>query len=76
MISGVLPREAAIQHIKESIRKTYGRKGETVVAKNFAAVDGTLARLYPGHGSRRRSAVTGSCLVDRARHCPRTSCGG
>ena len=45
-ISGVLPREAAIRHIKESIRKTYGRKGETVVAKNFAAVDGTLARLY------------------------------
>ena len=45
-ISGVLPREAAIRHIKESIRKTYGRKGEAVVAKNFAAVDGTLARLY------------------------------
>ena len=45
-ISGVLPREAAIRHIKESIRKTYGRKGDAVVAKNFAAVDGTLARLY------------------------------
>ncbi len=45
-ISGVLPREAAIAHIKESIRKTYGRKGETVVAKNFAAVDGTLERLF------------------------------
>ena len=45
-ISGVLPRDAAIRHIKESIRKTYGRKGEAVVAKNFAAVDGTLARLY------------------------------
>ena len=45
-ISGVLPREAAIRHIKESIRKTYGRKGEAVVAKNFAAVDGTLARLH------------------------------
>ena len=45
-ISGVLPREAAIRHIKELIRKTYGRKGETVITKNFAAVDGTLARLY------------------------------
>jgi pyruvate-ferredoxin/flavodoxin oxidoreductase len=45
-ISGVLPREAAIGHIRESIRKTYGRKGEAVVAKNFAAVDGRLARLY------------------------------
>jgi pyruvate-ferredoxin/flavodoxin oxidoreductase len=45
-ISGVLPREAAIRHIKESIRKTYMRKGEAVVAKNFAAVDGTLAQLF------------------------------
>ncbi|HZP19328.1 MAG TPA: pyruvate:ferredoxin (flavodoxin) oxidoreductase [Bauldia sp.] len=44
-ISGVLPREEAIAHIKKSIQKTYGRKGETVVQKNFAAVDGTLARL-------------------------------
>jgi len=45
-ISGVLPREQAIAHIKESIRKSYGRKGEAVVQKNFAAVDGTLARLF------------------------------
>jgi pyruvate-ferredoxin/flavodoxin oxidoreductase len=45
-ISGVLPREQAIHHIKESIRKTYARKGEAVVQKNFAAVDGTLARLH------------------------------
>ena len=45
-ISGVLPREAAITHIKASIRKTYGRKGEAVVASNFAAVDGTLDRLF------------------------------
>ncbi len=45
-ISGVLPREEAIRHIKESIRKTYARKGEAVVQKNFAAVDGTLERLH------------------------------
>ncbi|HVI16039.1 MAG TPA: pyruvate:ferredoxin (flavodoxin) oxidoreductase, partial [Pseudolabrys sp.] len=44
-ISGVLPRDAAIHHIKEAIRKTYARKGEAVVRKNFEAVDGTLARL-------------------------------
>ena len=44
-ISGVLPRDAAIRHIKEAIRKTYARKGEAVVRKNFEAVDGTLARL-------------------------------
>ena len=46
-ISGVLPRDEAIRHIKESIRKSYARKGEAVVAKNFAAVDGTLACLFP-----------------------------
>ena len=45
-ISGVLPREEAIRHIKESIRKSYSGKGEAVVAKNFAAVDATLARLF------------------------------
>jgi len=45
-ISGVLPREEAIRHIKESIRKSYSGKGEAVVAKNFAAVDATLERLF------------------------------
>jgi pyruvate-ferredoxin/flavodoxin oxidoreductase len=44
-ISGVLPREEAIAHIKKSIQKTYGRKGEDVVRKNFEAVDATLAHL-------------------------------
>jgi pyruvate-ferredoxin/flavodoxin oxidoreductase len=44
-ISGVLPRDAAIRHIKEAIRKTYARKGEAVIRKNFEAVDSTLARL-------------------------------
>ncbi|CAG1000230.1 pyruvate-ferredoxin/flavodoxin oxidoreductase [Myxococcaceae bacterium] len=44
-ISGVLPREAALEKIKDSIRKTYGRKGGRVVEENFAAVDTTLANL-------------------------------
>ena len=46
-ISGVLPREEAIEQIKGAIRKTYGKKGEAVVKKNFAAVDTTLANLHP-----------------------------
>jgi pyruvate-ferredoxin/flavodoxin oxidoreductase len=46
-ISGVLPRDEAIEQIKTSIRKTYGRKGEDVVQANFAAVDATLANLHP-----------------------------
>lgn len=45
-ISGVLPRDAAIAKIKEAIVKTYQRKGEDVVQKNFAAVDQTLANLH------------------------------
>jgi pyruvate-ferredoxin/flavodoxin oxidoreductase len=45
-LSGVLPREEAIQKIKAYIQKTYGKRGEAVVTKNFAAVDGALAELY------------------------------
>ena len=45
-ISGVLSGEEAIGKIKESIRKTYGKKGDEVVQKNFDAVDQTLAHLY------------------------------
>jgi pyruvate-ferredoxin/flavodoxin oxidoreductase len=45
-ISGVLPREEAIQQIKKAIVKTYGRRGEAVVQKNFAAVDKTLEGLH------------------------------
>ena len=45
-LSGVLPREDAIAKIKESIRKTYGKKGEEVVQKNFRAVDQTLEHLH------------------------------
>jgi len=44
-ISGVLPREEAIAQIKKSIQKTYGKRGEAVVQKNFAAVDHALSHL-------------------------------
>jgi pyruvate-ferredoxin/flavodoxin oxidoreductase len=45
-ISKVLPREEAIEAIRESIRHTYGKKGEEVVRKNMLAVDETLAHLF------------------------------
>ena len=45
-ISGVLPREEAIAAIKYAIKKTYGKRGETVVQKNYAAVDATLSHLH------------------------------
>ncbi|MDR1436172.1 MAG: pyruvate:ferredoxin (flavodoxin) oxidoreductase [Puniceicoccales bacterium] len=46
-ISGVLPRERAIEAIKNSIEKTYSKKGKDVIEKNFACVDNTLARFFP-----------------------------
>jgi pyruvate-ferredoxin/flavodoxin oxidoreductase len=45
-ISGVLPRDEAIAQIKKSIKKTYGKRGDAVVQKNFDAVDSTLANLH------------------------------
>ncbi len=45
-ISGILPKEEAIEQIKKSIRKSYGKRGEAVVQRNFQAVDETLVHLY------------------------------
>jgi pyruvate-ferredoxin/flavodoxin oxidoreductase len=45
-ISGILPREEAIAAIKHAIEKTYGRRGEAIVQKNFAAVDQALSHLH------------------------------
>ena len=45
-ISGVLPRDEAIAAIKQSIEKTYGKKGEKVVQMNFQAVDQAVANMY------------------------------
>ena len=41
-----MPRDEAIAKIKDSIRKTYGKKGEVIVQKNFEAIDQTLANLF------------------------------
>jgi pyruvate-ferredoxin/flavodoxin oxidoreductase len=45
-ISGVLPRDEAITQIKKAINKTYGKRGEAVVQKNYAAVDASLENLH------------------------------
>jgi len=44
-LAEVLPKEEAIARIKESIEKSYGKRGEAVLRKNFAAVDASLAGL-------------------------------
>ena len=45
-ISGVLPFEQAIEEIKKAIKKTYGKRGEAVVQRNYKAVDHSLAHLH------------------------------
>ena len=44
-LSGILPEDEAIQQIKDTIEKTYAKRGRTVIDRNFAAVDGTVAGL-------------------------------
>ncbi len=45
-ISGVLERDEAIDQIKKAIKKTYGKKGDAIVQKNYEAVDGSVAHLH------------------------------
>jgi pyruvate-ferredoxin/flavodoxin oxidoreductase len=45
-VSGVLPPAEAVAKIKETIKKTYEKKGIEVVQKNHAAVDETLANMH------------------------------
>lgn len=44
-LSGILPRDEAIAQIKYAIEKTYGKRGESILRKNFAAVDGALDQM-------------------------------
>ncbi len=45
-ISGVLPREAAIEAVKKAITKTYLKKSAEIVKKNHAAVDASIEHLH------------------------------
>jgi pyruvate-ferredoxin/flavodoxin oxidoreductase len=58
-LTDVLPRDVAIAKIKKAIEKTYGRKSQKVVEKNFAAVDHALANLVelkvPSYATSNRS---------------------
>ena len=45
-LSKVLPKDEAIAHIKKAIQKTYSKRGQAIVDKNFAAVDAALAHLH------------------------------
>ncbi len=45
-LAGVLPRDEAIAAIKRAVAKAYGRRGDAVVQRNWAAVDSSLAGLH------------------------------
>ncbi|MCA9262174.1 MAG: 2-oxoacid:acceptor oxidoreductase family protein, partial [Planctomycetales bacterium] len=59
-LCGVLPREQAIDKIKESIKKTYGKRGDAVLQRNYAAVDQSLAALH-------EVQIPGAVTTDRRR---------
>ena len=61
-LSGVLPKAEAIDAIKYSIKKTYGKKGEEVVQMNLKAVDNTLAHLHEVAVSQNKLNGTGPLL--------------
>ena len=44
-LSNVLPIDEAMAAIRNAIEKTYGKRGELVVERNFAAVDASLEHL-------------------------------
>jgi len=44
-LADVIPVDDAINYMKTAIKKTYGRKGDKIVAMNVAGVDGALAKL-------------------------------
>ncbi|MCU0693709.1 MAG: thiamine pyrophosphate-dependent enzyme [Polyangiaceae bacterium] len=45
-ISGILPRDEALDKIKKAIKKTYGAKGDAIVEKNWKSVDMTIENLH------------------------------
>ena len=54
-LSGVLPRQTAIDRIKQSIQARYARQGRKILDANFAAVDRALSELHevavPAHAT-------------------------
>jgi len=46
-IANVLPRDTAVEAIKQAIANTYTKGGQAVLDRNFAAVDAAVAHLHP-----------------------------
>jgi pyruvate-ferredoxin/flavodoxin oxidoreductase len=63
-LSNVIPYEVAEKEMKKAIDKSYGRKGEDVVKKNYAAIDRSR-ESREGRGSRGVKALAGIKEEDR-----------
>ena len=69
-LAKVLPPKDAIAQIKQSIRKTYGKKGDAVVQMNLNAVDQALEHLYKVRT--RDLAIVGATPSEAVANIPRT----
>jgi pyruvate-ferredoxin/flavodoxin oxidoreductase len=67
-ISGILPKNEAIDKIKQSIRKTYAKKGDDIIQKNFEAVNMTLENLFELKITTPNNAIHRQAMV--AEHAP------
>ncbi len=62
-LSGVLPEDEAITAIKKFVEKTYGKRGEKVVQRNYAAIDLSLERLHKVESGPAPAAVELAAIV-------------
>ena len=62
-LADILPTEEAVAKIKAAVEKSYGKRGRSVVDRNFVAVDGALAGLQ-------EVAVPTGISADRHRPAP------
>ena len=45
-LSGVLPFDQAVAHLRDAVVATYGKRGDMIVQRNLDAIDATLAQLF------------------------------
>ena len=65
-LAGILPPDEAIARIKGFVQKTYAKRGEAIVQRNFAAIDRSLERLarVTSRGTGRRYATPLPVVAD------------
>ena len=82
-LSGLMPRGEALGYIRETIRKTWGKRGRMIVRRNLTAVDWSLSALFqidvPSEASssvRRTTSAIGDDAPDFVQRVTRTILAG